>query len=370
MVVDQTEGVDRGSIYIASYSYLTRSSDGGYSFIPFVRIEDSDPKTPSTPLKYPTLSVASDGVLYITGMPGHVLRSTNAGYSNQIPTFDYLGLVPGFSSFAPLARFVPNPAGLNGQIWIATHRSTGATRSNVYIGGPFVPTPQAAELDMVISRSTDDGTTWSDPIRINDDPENSGAWQWFGMISVAPNGRIDVAWNDTRNSGVPNVSELYYTYSTDGGETFAPNIPVSPPFDTAVGFPYDNPKIGDYYHMVSDNLGVNIAYAATFNGEQDIYFLRIGPWDCNGNEIDDALDISEARSRDCNANEVPDECEYRADLDGDGLTTLTDFAAFRQNLTGPAEALNGSCPNLLDIDHDGDIDLRDFHGLQRVFSGR
>jgi hypothetical protein len=61
---------------------------------------------------------------------------------------------------------------------------------------------------------------------------------------------------------------------------------------------------------------------ATSNGEQDVYFLRIGPWDCNGNEIDDALDISELRSRDCNANDVPDECEYRADFNGDGLTTL------------------------------------------------
>jgi hypothetical protein len=62
--------------------------------------------------------------------------------------------------------------------------------------------------------------------------------------------------------------------------------------------------------MRSDNLGANIAYAATFNGEQDIYFLRIGPWDCNGNEVPDETDISAGPSLDCNANEVPDECEY------------------------------------------------------------
>ena len=187
------------------------------------------------------------------------------------------------------------------------------------------------------------------------------------MMSVAPNGRIDVAWNDTRNSGVLNVSELYYTYSTDSGETFAPNIAVSLAFDATIGFPYGSPKLGDYYHMVSDNLGVNVAYAATFNGEQDVYFLRIGPWDCIGNEIDYALDLSEARSRDCNGNDVPDECEYRADFDGDGLTTLSDFAAFQGALTGPGVRVGGECPELLDPDHDGDIDLHDLYLLQHVF---
>ena len=34
--------------------------------------------------------------------------------------------------------------------------------------------------------------------------------------------------------------------------------------------------MGDYFHMVSDDLGANLAYAATFNGEQDVYFARIG----------------------------------------------------------------------------------------------
>ena len=124
--------------------------------------------------------------------------------------------------------------------------------------------------------------------------------------------------------------------------------------------------------MVSDNLGANVAYAATFNGEQDIYFLRIGPWDCNGNEIVDALDISELRSRDCNTNQVPDECEYRADINGDGLTTLPDFAAFQKALTGPGVPIPDDCTRLLDPDHDNDIDLHDSrrrhfrHNLFRV----
>jgi uncharacterized repeat protein (TIGR01451 family) len=38
--------------------------------------------------------------------------------------------------------------------------------------------------------------------------------------------------------------------------------------------------MGDYFHMVSDEFGANLAYAATFNGEQDVYFARIGDPAC------------------------------------------------------------------------------------------
>ena len=105
------------------------------------------------------------------------------------------------------------------------------------------------------------------------------------MMSVAPNGRIDAVWNDTRNyldAPDENISELFYSYSTDAGVTWSTNIPVSPMFDSHIGWPTGQSKLGDYYHMISDNLGVNVAYAATFNGEQDVYVLRLGLPPCTG----------------------------------------------------------------------------------------
>jgi hypothetical protein len=33
--------------------------------------------------------------------------------------------------------------------------------------------------------------------------------------------------------------------------------------------------MGDYFHMVSDNGGAHLAWAATFGGEQNVYYLRI-----------------------------------------------------------------------------------------------
>jgi hypothetical protein len=69
--------------------------------------------------------------------------------------------------------------------------------------------------------------------------------------------------------------------------------------------------------MKSDALGADLAFASTFNGEQDVYYLRIGPRDCNRNAVSDADDLAAATSPDCNRNEIPDECDLAADLSSD-----------------------------------------------------
>ena len=141
-------------------------------------------------------------------------------------------------------------------------------------------------------------------------------------MSIAPNGRIDVIFNDTRNTGQPNMSELFYSFSTNGGRTWSTNTQLSPSFNSWLGWPNQN-KIGDYYEMISDNVGANLAWAATFNGEQDVYFLRIGDYDCNSNGIPDSDDLDSGKSSDCNENGIPDACEIAAgaakDNNGDGI---------------------------------------------------
>ena len=144
------------------------------------------------------------------------------------------------------------------------------------------------------------------PVRVNDDPSLDN-YQWFGALAVAPDGRLDAIWYDSRSSGVPNISQLYYAWSYDAGVTWSPNVAVSPSFDSTVGWPQQN-KIGDYLGIVSDNVQAHVAYAATFNGEQDVYYVRLFP-DCNHNGISDETDVAHATSPDCDGNHVPDECQ-------------------------------------------------------------
>jgi hypothetical protein len=90
-------------------------------------------------------------------------------------------------------------------------------------------------------------------------------------------------WYDTRNAANNTDSQLFYSYSTDGGVTWSPNVAVSNSFNPLEGWPSQN-KIGDYITIVSDNTGGDVAYAATYNfnpsrgqHEQDVYYVRVGP---------------------------------------------------------------------------------------------
>jgi hypothetical protein len=136
------------------------------------------------------------------------------------------------------------------------------------------PTGFSIGSDVMFARSTNGGQTFSAPRRINDDPVNHAKWHWFGTLSVAPNGRIDAVWLDTRNAANNTDSQLFYSFSLDGGNTWSLNVAISSSFNPFLGYPSQN-KLGDYITVVSDNAGANVAYAATFNGQEDIYYVRI-----------------------------------------------------------------------------------------------
>jgi len=181
-------------------------------------------------------------------------------------------------------------------------------------------------------------------------------------------------------------------------------------FDSWIGWPRQN-KIGDYYHSISDNEGVNIAYAATFNGEQDVYLLRTEyGYDCNHNGIFDRDEINS--TNDCNANLIPDECELDydqdglidkcdPDIDGDGVPNESDLCKatplgeavrhdgrplgdsnasctldfydywrFRNCMLGGrlgVPAPEQACRDMFDFNNDTKIDLRDFAQFQNAF---
>jgi len=113
-----------------------------------------------------------------------------------------------------------------------------------------------------------------------------------------------------------------YRSSSDGGFNWGPNTTLSADFDPQIGWPNQN-KIGDYYDLVSDDVGVHVVYAATFNGEQDVYYLRIGDYDCNANGVSDTDDIAQQFSPDLNQNGIPDECEALIFVDGFELGDTT-----------------------------------------------
>jgi hypothetical protein len=279
--IDKTNGPGNGFQYQSDDGIncsgggveFQRSTNGGTTWQTPITV-------PHSPV-YGTLDVDTNGNLFIGGEGNtfYCVRSSNAQIGGQTPTFDRSTAVNmgGFLGSGGI-----NPAGLDGMVFLAIDRSGTATNNNIYMLASVVP-PGRSTTDVMFVRSTDGGSTFSAPRRINDDPVNPSKWHWFGTFSVAPNGRLDAVWHDTRNAANNTDSQLFYSWSTDGGVTWAANVAVSNSFNPFEGYPNQS-KIGDYITIVSDNTGGNVAYSATFNfnsargqHEEDVYYVRVAP---------------------------------------------------------------------------------------------
>jgi hypothetical protein len=252
---------------------FNRSTDAGVAWQTPIGI----PNEPT----FGTLDVDSNGNLYVggEGFDFRCVRSSNAQFGNQTPSFDQNTSV---NMGGDLSGGGINPAGLDGQCFLAVDHSGTATNDYIYMLASVQP-PGQSTTEVMFVRSTDGGGTFSAPVRVNDDANHQSKWHWFGTFSVAPNGRLDAVWYDTRNAANNIDSQLFYSYSTDAGVTWSPNVPVSNAFNPQEGYPNQD-KIGDYITIVSDETGGNVAYSATFNfnpnrgqHEEDVYYVRVCP---------------------------------------------------------------------------------------------
>ena len=216
--------------FACTFGGFSRSIDGGATWQTPISI-------PNSP-QWGTLDVASNGNLFIGGgNSGSIfwcIRSTNAKNPAVTPTFDQITTVNMGGSL--LFGGTVNPGGLVGQIFLAVDRSGGPTNNNIYMIASVRP-PGGNGTNVMFARSTNGGASFSAPQRINDDPVNPSKWHWFGTLGVAPNGRIDSVWYDTRNAANNIDSQLFYSFSTDGGVTWSPNVAVSTSFNPLEGWP-------------------------------------------------------------------------------------------------------------------------------------
>ncbi len=245
---------------------FTRSVDGSMTFED-CQVIDGDPY-------WGTLAVDKEGNLLIVGASGPsvlFIKSSNASDSGQSTSWDFVTNVD-LDGRLDAGQAI-NPQGLVGQAWVDVDITDGPGTKPIYVLAS-VERFNGDPCDVMFAKSTDGGLTFSEPMQLNTD--GFGHYNWFGTMSVAPNGRIDVVWLDTRDDPNNFNSRLYYTFSEDQGTTWAPNEPLSPAFDSTVGWPQQN-KMGDYFDMVSDNDYAHLAWANTINGGQDVYYSRISP---------------------------------------------------------------------------------------------
>ncbi|MGH9277639.1 MAG: sialidase family protein, partial [Acidimicrobiales bacterium] len=273
-------------------SMIAGSSDGGATFRDPVNLSEEEPQGGYQPRP----AVTSDGVVHAiypgagfappapAGQPAApaVVRpifyrqSSDGGRTWSPPKVIDSGAAAFFHSRKQLLAADPKSGNL-----YAVWSGTAAVKDR----------PTAADDNEIVLRASyDGGQTWSDRVIVNDDAQSPNTQHYDPGITVAPNGRVDIAWYDFRNSPMPETiptefaapfntggfTDIYMASSTDGGRTFGPNVRVSDRMSDR--------RIGMWSNNVHSHYNVGIAAS---NGETYVAWQDSR----NGNEQNDSEDI-------------------------------------------------------------------------------
>jgi hypothetical protein len=206
-----------------------------------------------------------------------------ARYTNDGATYDRTVLV---KKGAPSALF--EASGLfQDKDNIAVDQTTGPRSGNVYVAWSQY-TGQAGNNAVLVSRSTDHGLTFSQPVRAT--PVALGTAS-FADVAVGPDGAVYVTFLDYPSKSNPNT-DVWIVKSTDGGVTFGAPAHVASivqfdssqysgngssdcgdgPFACPTGFTFS--RFFSSSAVAADATGVHVVWAARTASGQSKIFVR------------------------------------------------------------------------------------------------
>jgi hypothetical protein len=227
------EQLDCPRLALRQATAVGRSSDGGMSFT--LRLEDITGNA----------SVGPNGEVYDLSLPYLYVSSDGIAPFQAQYAFDF-GRVDSFGG-----------GNWAWQGFVADSWPHSPYRGNLYAaygdGARILPSGVRDGGDVYVQTRT--GDRWrNQAVLVNDDaPQpncNGKTPQFLSNVNVAPNGRVDVVWYDRRNDperancdpdttphlasdgvtmidGQEHHADIFYSYSLDGGATFAPNILIT-----------------------------------------------------------------------------------------------------------------------------------------------
>ncbi len=264
IAVDDTGGKCDGHLYMPWLLFegsfgkkvvLQRSTNGGLTWSPILPL--SHP--PNAQNQGTTVAVGTNGEVYVAWEDFHkdtilFTRSLDCGAT--------------FEPERPIESIVPVPEPLPGSGYrldsfprMAVSQTTGTV---FVVWADF----RDGNADVRLLRSTDSGSTWSASSRVNDVATNN---QIFPAITTF-DGRVDVAFYDSRNDPQAKLLDVYYAQSNDDGLTFLPNVRVTDaPFNPNLGIAGGGtvPFLGDYNGIASNEKGAHPIWADNRNINAD-----------------------------------------------------------------------------------------------------
>jgi hypothetical protein len=118
-----------------------------------------------------------------------------------------------------------------------------------------------------LSRSTDKGQSWAEPVLVFDPVQNQVPMVAYPTLAVGPDGRLHAAWVNAQAPGVGGSQSLQYSLSPDGGDTWS-----APMILAAEGFSYPHLAMAaDQLHLLyaSEKVGLSAIYQRFVGADQD-----------------------------------------------------------------------------------------------------
>ena len=218
-----------GKVYIV-YSdfinmglYFSSSTDGGASWSNVTRLSPSglDARVGAS------IVIGKEGQLYVSWP-----------YYDPVTQGNFVGFAKstngGSNWTANDKAFLVNSVRIAHKVYINGIRANGLPTMNIdRSGGPRDGTlyitctektaagsPAADDYDVLIHSSTNQGSTWNNAKRVNQDSDPALRYQFYPAFTVDDQGGVDVIYYDSRNTPTNDSFQVYLSRSLDGGNTF------------------------------------------------------------------------------------------------------------------------------------------------------
>lgn len=240
LTVDNSDSAFSGNVYVcwtrftptANHIRVARSTDSGDSWGASLQVSP------------PSQNGAVQGCQVAVGPGGEVYVAWEVFFRNGLRQHFFAKSIDGgetFSSAKPITglfREVIFESGYRKNSFPAL----AVSPVNGNVADVFSEFTSPGGTKVLFTQSTNGGSSFSTPFTLVD---VFGGVQFFPAVTFDDAGTIHASWFDTRNSGSAHAAEfdVYATFSTDNGTTFAPNVRVTPTSVVAGKF---NSFIGDY----------------------------------------------------------------------------------------------------------------------------
>lgn len=247
---------------------FSKSTDNGESWSSALRINevDGDCIDSDNTVEGAVPAVGPDGQIYVAwaGPAGIVFDKS---YDQGETWLENDIFVTGFPEGWDYA--IPGIYRANGLPVTCCDLSNGENRGTIYVNWTDQRFGES-DTDVWVVKSTDQGNTWSEPIRVNDDPP--GKQQFFTWMTIDQiTGYVYFVFYDRRNYYDENT-DVFMAISKDGCETFSNFVVSESPF-----LPSSWVFFGDYTNVTAHNNVIRPIWARLDNSNLSVWTAIVDP---------------------------------------------------------------------------------------------